>query len=355
MPHLFDEFALKSVTLRNRIGVSPMCQYSSQNGHANDWHLVHLGAFASGGAGLVIFEASAVEAIGRITPADLGIYSDDHVPFLKRIVDFIHSQGAVAGIQIAHAGRKASRARPWDGDTDLSNNKGGWEVVGPSPIPFGDGFQTPHELSTNEIQQTVTSFAAAAKRAQQAGFRWLELHAAHGYLTHSFLSPISNQRRDQYGGSFENRTRLLKEIVDSVHGAWPKNLPLAVRFSCTDYTTGGWTIEETVALSKELRELGVDLIDCSSGGNVKNAQIPVGAGYQVPFAEIIKREAKIPTAAVGLITEPMQADEIVRNGRADLVFLARQMLRDPHWAFTAAKALHQIPRAQVPPQYLRSI
>ncbi len=355
MAHLFDELKVKSITLRNRIGVSPMCQYSSRDGHAQDWHLVHLGAFARGGAGLVIMEATGVEAAGRISAHDNGLYSDEHVPFLKRITDFIHGQGSVAGIQLAHAGRKASRTRPWEGDADLPNAQGGWDVVGPSAIPFAEGYRTPLELSENEIHGLVQKFADAAKRAHAAGFKWLELHGAHGYLIHNFLSPLSNQRKDKYGGSFENRTRFFKEITESVNGVWPKDLPLTVRFSCTDYMPGGWNVEESVLLARELKKLGVDLVDCSSGGNAKEAKIAVGANYQVPFAAQIRREAEIATAAVGMITEPMQADAIVRTGQADLVLLAREMLRDPQWAFRAAKALHKMDRAQVPPQYLRSV
>lgn len=332
-----------------------MCQYSSKEGHANDWHLVHLGSFASGGAALVIMEASAVEPIGRISAQDHGIYSDDNVPFLRRITDFIHGQGAVAGIQIAHGGRKASRTRPWEGDVDLVDSKGGWEPVGPSALSFGEGYRTPRELSTDGIARTVSLFAAAAKRAHTAGFKWLEIHAAHGYLLHNFLSPLSNQRTDRYGGSFENRTRLLKEVVEAVQKNWPADLPLAVRLSCTDYTEGGWTLEDSIRLSTDLKNWGVDLIDCSSGGNVKGAKIPLGPGYQAPFAHAIRHSVQIPTAAVGLITEPAQADTLVREGSADLILLARQMLRDPHWAFAAAKALQQMPQGLVPPQYLRSV
>lgn len=355
MPHLFDEFTIKSVTLRNRIGVSPMCQYSSEEGFANDWHLVHLGSFARGGAGLVIMEATAVEPVGRITPQDHGLWSDDHLTFLRRIPAFIHGQGAVAGIQLAHAGRKASRTRPWEGDAHLPDEKGGWDVVGPSAIPYGEGYRTPIELGDAGIQSIVDKFGAAARRAKAAGFRWLELHAAHGYLLHNFLSPVSNRRGDRYGGSLANRARLLSEIVESVKGEWPSDLPLTVRFSCTDYVAEGWTVDDSVALAKMLKPLGVDLVDCSSGGNVSGVKIAVGANYQVPFAEKIRREAGIPTAAVGMITEAMQADAIVRSGQADVVLLAREMLRDPQWTFRAAKTLHQLPKAQVPPQYLRSI
>ncbi len=353
--HLFSDFASRGVTLRNRVVVSPMCEYSSVDGFANDWHMVHLGSFARGGAGLVCVEASAVEPIGRISAQDHGIYYDDHIAFLKRITTFIHGQGAVAGIQIAHAGRKASRTRPWEGDGDLINAKGGWEVVGPSPIEFGEGYRRPRELSVTELQGIVQKFADAARRAHSAGFKWLELHGAHGYLIHNFLSPLSNKRSDQYGGSFENRTRFFREIVEAVKGSWPNDLPLAARISATDYTVGGWTIEDSVQLAKALKTQGVDLIDCSSGGNVKDAKIQVGANYQVPFAEAVRRGANIATATVGMITEAMQADAIVRSGQADLVLLAREFLRDPQWTFRAAKTLHKMDRAQVPPQYLRSV
>lgn len=331
-----------------------MCQYSSLDGFANDWHLVHLGSFSSGGPALVMMEASAVEPIGRISMYDHGLWKDEHLAFLKKITGFILSQGAIPAIQIAHAGRKASRTRPWEGDGDLENDKGGWEVVGPSPIAFADGYRTPRELEVTEIHQLVEKFAACAKRALVAGFQLLEIHGAHGYLIHNFLSPLSNHRKDKYGGSFENRTRILLEIAEAVRGIWPAELPLFTRLSCSDWTAGGWTIEDSIRVARELRSLGVDLIDCSSGGNVK-AKIPVGPGYQVAFAEAIRREAGIPTAAVGMITEPKQADEIIREGKADLVLLAREMLRDPHWAFRAGKALSQADRLQVPHQYLRSI
>jgi len=354
MPHLFDEYPLRSVVLRNRIGVSPMCQYSSQEGKANDWHLVHLGARAAGGAGLVIMEASAVEPRGRITPADNGIWSDEHIPQLKRIASFIQSQGAVPGIQIAHAGRKASQTVPWVGEGDLSPAQGGWETVGPSAITFGPGYKVPQELTIEAIKDVVQAFREGARRAKDAGFKWLELHSAHGYLLHSFLSPISNKRRDEYGGSFENRIRLIQEVTVATREIWPESLPLSVRLSCSDWTEDGWTLQESVKLATILHRLGVDLIDCSSGGIAPDIKIPVGAGYQVPFAETIRREANVPTAAVGMITEPMQADELVRNGRTDIVLLARELLRDPNWPLHAAKALHQAKRAPVPSQYLRA-
>jgi len=355
MPHLFDPLTLRGITIRNRIGVSPMCQYSAEEGFANDWHLVHLGARAAGGAGLVIAEASAVEARGRISPQDLGIWDDAHVEMLGRITHFIRSQGATPAIQLAHAGRKASTAQPWAGGGSVSAEQGGWQPVGASAIPFAEQYPTPTALTTAEVDAIVDAFRAAAVRADAAGFDVIELHAAHGYLLHSFLSPLSNQRTDHYGGSFENRIRLLLAVVDASRAVWPEEKPIFVRISCTDWVTGGWTIDESVELAHKLKAAGVDLIDCSSGGTLPNAKIPVGAGYQTPFAERIRHEAAIATAAVGMITQPMQADELVRNGRADLVLLARELLRDPHWPIHAATLLHQRDRAPIPPQYARAI
>jgi 2,4-dienoyl-CoA reductase-like NADH-dependent reductase (Old Yellow Enzyme family) len=352
MSHLFDSFQLRDVTLRNRIGVSPMCQYSAQDGFVNDWHMVHLGSYANGGAGLVIWEATAVEARGRISPNDLGIWSDAHIEGMARINHFIDQQGAVAGIQIAHAGRKAGTAAPWDGGKPLSDEQGGWMPVGPSPIAFAEPYRVPHELSLTEIQELVASFQAAAKRSLAAGFRWVEIHGAHGYLLHNFLSPFSNQRSDAYGGSFENRTRLYIEVARAIREVWPERLPLTARFSVTDWTEGGWDLEQSIELARLLKTEGVDLIDCSSGGNLPQAQIPIGAGYQVPFAEAIRREVGIATAAVGLITEPTHADEIVRNGRADLVLLGRELLRHPFWPQHAAKQLKQ--EIPTPKQYARA-
>ncbi len=351
MTRLFQPFTLRDVTLRNRIGVSPMCQYSCVDGFADDWHLVHLGSRAVGGAGLVILEASAVEARGRISPEDLGIWQDAHVEPLARIVSFVQAQGAVAGIQIAHAGRKASTARPWEGGKPRSDEQGGWTPIGPSPLPFGSGYRVPIEASLADLADIRQAFCAAAVRAHQAGFRWLELHAAHGYLLHSFLSPISNQRTDAYGGSFDNRIRLLLETARDVRAVWPSALPLAVRLSCTDWVSGGWTAEESVELASHLKREGVDLIDCSSGGSSSQAKVPVAPGYQVEFAAAIRRGAELPTAAVGLITEPAQADAIVREGSADLVLIARASLYDPYWPLHAARALGEAPA--VPPQYLR--
>jgi 2,4-dienoyl-CoA reductase-like NADH-dependent reductase (Old Yellow Enzyme family) len=349
---LFSPLTLRSITLPNRIAVSPMCQYSCVDGFATDWHLVHLGSRAVGGAGLVIAEASAVTPEGRITPADLGIWKDDHIPALQRIVRFLHSQGARAGIQLAHAGRKASRSAPFQGDRLLSPAQGGWTPVAPSPIPFSDTFAVPNELDHAGIDAVVEAFGAAAIRALKAGFDLVEIHAAHGYLLHEFLSPLSNQRTEEYGGSFENRTRLLLRVVDTVRAAWPAERPMFVRISASDWAEGGWTADDSVALGHLLKQHSVDLVDCSSGGNVATAKIPVAPGYQVPFAARIRREAGIPTAAVGMIIEPTQANAIIASGEADLVLLAREMLRDPYFAAHAAAALSE--PASWPEQYLRA-
>jgi 2,4-dienoyl-CoA reductase-like NADH-dependent reductase (Old Yellow Enzyme family) len=351
MPHLFEPITLRGATLRNRIGVSPMCQYSSVDGFASDWHLVHLGSRAVGGAALVNTEAAAIEARGRINPHDLGIWDDGHIDMLARIARFVTAHGAVPGIQLAHAGRKASRNRPWEPERSIQVDEGGWAAVGPSPIPFGAGWQVPHALTRDEIAGLLRSAEAATRRALAAGFGWLELHAAHGYLCHSFYSPLSNAREDEYGGRFENRIRFTVQMARSIRRVWPEDRPFSVRLSCTDWVEGGWTLEDTVALARALKAEGVDIVDCSSGGNVL-APIPVGAGYQVPFAETVRRDARIATAAVGLITEPSHADEIVRNGRADLVLLAREELRDPYWPIHAAHVLRQEQR--VPAQYLRA-
>lgn len=352
MPHIFEPLTIQQVTLRNRLGVSPMCQYSAVDGHATDWHLVHLGARATGGAGLVIVEATATEPRGRISPFDLGLWSETQIAPLARIVRVVEDQGAVAGIQLAHAGRKASTGRPWEGGRPLTDAEGGWQNLGPSALPFAEQYRTPFAMSAVHIVEVQTAFRDAAVRALQAGFRWLELHAAHGYLLHSFLSPLSNTRSDQYGGSFENRIRFLIETTRAVRECWPVTLPFTVRLSCTDWVEDGWTVEDSILLAQRLREEGVDLIDCSSGGTSPAATIPVGPGYQVPFAERIRREAGIATAAVGLITAPAQADEIIRNGRADLVLLGRELLRDPYWPQRAAVMLRQQP--PVPSQYARS-
>ena len=351
---LFSPLELRSVILRNRIAVSPMCQYSSADGMADEWHLVHLGARAAGGAGLVLTEAAAVEARGRISPADLGIWDDAHVEPLRRVTAFIASQGAVPGIQLAHAGRKASTATPWEGGGTVAPEAGGWTVVGPGALPFGPDSPTPVPLDAAGLREIVDAFTAATRRALAAGFQVVEVHAAHGYLLHSFLSPIANDRRDAYGGDFEGRTRLLLETVEAVRTAWPDELPLLVRISSTDWLPGGWDIEQSVRLAHTLRTLGVDLVDCSSGGLAPGAEIPLAPGYQVPFAARIKREAEIATGAVGLITEPAQADAIIREGRADLVLLARQLLREPSWPQRAAHELGQDTPELWPRQYLRA-
>lgn len=355
MAHLFDSFPLKSVTLRNRIGVSPMCMYSSQDGVATDWHLVHLGARGAGGAALVIAEATAVAAEGRITPGDAGIWADKHVEPLVRINRFIKGQGAVAGVQLAHAGRKASAARPWEGGAHLSDRDGGWPTVAPSAVAFGGVLdKVPRELSLEDIKRVQSDFAAATQRAIRAGYEWLEVHSAHGYLAHQFLSPLSNHRTDRYGGSFENRIRFLIETIQEVRAVWPERLPLTVRLSCTDWVEGGWMIDESVELARRLKAEGVDLIDCSSGGSSPSAKVPVAPGYQVPFAERIRREADIATAAVGMITEPTQADEVIRQERADIVLLARELLRDPNWPLRAASELGVKPGPKPPVQYARA-
>ena len=354
---LFSPFTLRSVTFPNRIAVSPMCEYSSQDGFANDWHLVHLGSRAVGGAGLVMAEATAVTPEGRITPHDLGLWKDAHVAGLGRIVDFVHGQGARAGLQLAHAGRKASMTRPWDasaaGEHLLLPAEGGWEqVVAPSAIAFDAAYAQPIALNRKGIDEIILAFTAATRRALEAGFDVLEIHAAHGYLLHQFLSPLSNQRTDEFGGSFENRTRLTLNVVDAVRQQWPEELPLLIRISATDWAQGGWNPDESVKLASLLKNRGVDLIDVSSGGLVPGASIPVGPGYQVPFAERIRRESGMATGTVGMITSAEQADQIVRNGQADIVLLARELLRDPYWPLHAAIELKQ--SVTWPPQYLRA-
>ena len=353
-PHLFSPLTLRDVTFRNRIAVSPMCQYSSEDGFANDWHFVHLGSRAIGGAGLVIAEAAGVEARGRISPQDLGIYQDAHIEPLRRINRFIHEHGSVAGIQLAHAGRKASTRRPWDRGQDalVPESEGGWKAVAPSATAFGDGYPMPTELSVSEIGEIVTAFGEAARRALEAEFRVIEIHAAHGYLLHEFLSPFSNRRTDNYGGDFEGRTQIVREVVEEIRRYWPERLPLFIRLSVTEWTDGGWNPDESATLSKQLKPLGVDLVDCSSGGNVPKAAIPVGPGYQTAFAEKIRREASIATGAVGMITSPQQADQIIRTGQADIVLLARELLRDPYWPSRAAKELKQ--EIPAPVQYVRA-
>jgi len=353
MTHLFDPLAIRDITFAKCVFVSPMCQYSSMNGYASDWHFVHLGSRAVGGAGLVLTEATAVLPEGRISPQDLGIWMDDHVEPLARVVRFIHEQGSVAGMQLAHAGRKASTYAPWAGHGLIPERDGGWNnVVAPSALAFTDGYPMPQALSIDGIQSIVSAFAAAARRACEAGFRVIEIHAAHGYLIHEFLSPLSNQRTDAYGGSFENRTRILREIVAAVRDSWPERAPLFVRISATDWIEGGWDIQQSVELAQQLKELGADLIDCSSGGNAPDAEIPVGPGYQTPFAEQIRREANILTGAVGMITSSVQAEQIMGTGQADAVIIARELLRDPYWPLLAARELGQ--PTSWPIQYLRA-
>ncbi|MDO1446705.1 NADPH dehydrogenase NamA [Rhodocytophaga aerolata] len=339
MPTLFSPLTIRSIQLKNRIVVSPMCQYSSQDGFSTDWHLVHLGSRAVGGAGLIIFEATGVSSEGRISPDDLGIWKDEHIEGLKRITSFIASQGSIAGIQLAHAGRKASTYSPWKGHTGISLEQGGWQTVAPSAIPFSENYPQPIALTDEGIQKVITDFKAAAVRALEAGFQVVEIHAAHGYLLHEFYSPLSNQRTDAYGGSFENRIRLLLEVIVGVQEVWPETYPLFVRISATDWTEGGWTSDDSVALAAILKTKGVDLIDCSTGGNVPRAKIPVGPGYQVEFAEQIKRETGILTGAVGMITTPEQAQGIIETEQADVVLLAREFLRDAYFPLTAAQEL----------------
>ena len=336
---LLTPLKLRGVTFRNRIAVSPMCQYSAENGFANDWHLVHLGSRAAGGAGLVIVEATAVLPEGRITPKDVGLWSDDHSEPLARIARFVHSQGAVAGIQLAHAGRKASCDVPWKGGAALKPGEGGWQVVGPSPIAFGLDSPTPVALTKEGIEAVIAAFEAAARRALKAGFKLIEIHSAHGYLLHEFLSPLANERTDDYGGSLENRMRFVLQVAERLRAIMPEELPLFVRISATDWAPGGWDDTQSVELAKHLKRLGVDLIDVSSGGLIPNAKIPMHKGYQVPFARRIRDEADIRTGAVGLITDPEYANQIVTGGDANMVLIAREFLRDPYFALTAERAL----------------
>lgn len=348
---LFAPLNIKDITLKNRIVVSPMCQYSATGGFANEWHLVHLGSRAAGGAGLIIQEATAVSPEGRITPGDLGLWRDEHIKELSRIVKFIHMMGAIAGIQIAHAGRKASCAVPWENGMQLDEKHGGWQTGAPSGIPFLENDRAPQPLDKECISKIVSDFKAAAARANTAGYKVIEIHSAHGYLLHEFLSPISNKRSDEYGGSFENRIRLLKQVIEAVKSVWPAENPLFVRISSTDWKDGGWTLDESVKLAYILKELDVDLIDCSSGGNVHNTKIPVSPGYMVPFSETL-RKTGILTGAVGFITTARQAESILQEGKADLVFLAREFLRNPYFPLNAAKELGV--DATWPVQYLRA-
>ncbi len=353
MSTLFTPLPLRALTLRNRIGVSPMCQYSSIDGLASDWHFVHLGGFATGGAGLVFTEAAAVLPEGRISAHDLGIWDDGHVAGLRRITKFVRAQGAVAGIQLAHAGRKASTKRPWEGTGLVKPADGGWEnVVAPSAIAFSDTYPTPQALSLDGIAAVIEAFRAAAQRALMAGFQVAEIHAAHGYLLHEFMSPLSNARTDDYGGSFANRIRLTLEVAAAVRAVWQADYPVFVRISATDWADGGWTLDESVQLAVRLKAIGIDVVDCSSGGLASHQQIAVGPGYQVPFSRRIRQEAGVATCAVGLITEPVQAESIVRDGDADIVLLARELLRNPRWPLLAAHALGVV--GPWPSQYERA-
>ncbi|MGC3964444.1 MAG: NADH:flavin oxidoreductase/NADH oxidase [Rhodocyclaceae bacterium] len=351
--HLFSPISLRQLHLPNRIAVSPMCMYSADDGLANDWHLVHLGARAAGGAGLVICEATAVSPEGRISPRDLGLWNDTQVVALRRIVGFLHTQGAAAGVQLAHAGRKASTWPPGAGSGEVPEQQGGWQVVAPSALFFADNYPIPQALDADGIRKVVNDFVAAAHRAVAAGFDVAEIHAAHGYLLHQFMSPLSNLRDDDYGGSFDNRVRLTREVVRAVRSVWPDDLPVFVRLSATDWAReGGWTPDDTVRLAALLREDGADLIDTSSGGTLARADIPLGPGYQTAFAARVRHEAGIASGAVGLITDPAQADHIIRTGQADIVLLARELLRDPYWPLHAAQALGQ--QQSWPTQYLRA-
>lgn len=352
MVSLFSPLKIRSVGLKNRIVVSPMCQYSSEDGFANDWHLVHLGSRAVGGAGLVLSEAIAVSSAGRITPGDLGIWKDEHISMLQRITSFVTNQGVVPGIQLAHAGRKASHHSPWKGGHALAAEEGAWQTIAPSAIPFLDSEPAPLEMTKEDIRQLVNDFSAAAVRADKAGFKIIELHAAHGYLLNEFLSPLSNKRTDEYGGSFENRIRLVIEVVEAVRKQWPVDKPLFIRISASDWVEGGWTIEDSVKLSAVLKNKGVDLVDCSSGGVSHLQKISTGPMYQVPFAEKVKKETGIMTGAVGLITTAAEAEQVLQNNQADLVLLAREFLRNPYFPLQAAKELGE--DIAWPVQYLRA-
>jgi len=351
MSVLFSPLKLREVTFRNRVFVSPMCQYSSRDGLPTDWHLVHLGSRAVGGAGLVMVEATAVSPEGRISPDDSGMWSDGHAQAFRRITSFIREQGCVPGVQLAHAGRKASTSPPWRGEGAVPPELGGWQPVSPGPIPFADGYPRPRGMTPADLAAVRGQFAAAAGRAAEAGFEVVEIHMAHGYLLHEFLSPLANPRTDGYGGALENRMRFPLEVVRAVRGAWPDRFPLFVRISATDWAEGGWDLAGSLELARRLKEIGVDLVDCSSGGLVPKAPVPVGPGYQTPFAAAVRREVGIATGAVGMITEPAQAEQIVATGQADVVLLAREMLRDPYWPLRAARALGA--EGPWPVQYLR--
>ncbi len=352
MSVIFTPLKIRGLELKNRIAVSPMCQYSSVDGMPTDWHLVHLGTRAVGGAGLVIMEATAISPEGRISPDDAGIWSDRHAEAYKKISSFITSQDSVPGIQLAHAGRKASTYSPWKGKGKVDIKDGGWQTIAPSPVPFADNFPHPEEMSKDDIRMVINQFSKAAERGLDAGFKLIELHMAHGYLVHEFLSPLSNHRTDEYGGSLENRCRFAIEIAEAVRKAISESVPLYVRISASDWKENGWDADQSVQLASWLKEAGVDLIDCSSGGNVSDAQIPAGPGYQVPFSEKIKKEADILTGAVGFITSPVQAETIIHTHQADIVLLAKQMLRDPYWPLHAAKELNA--EVKWPNQYLRA-
>ncbi|MBK7631737.1 MAG: NADH:flavin oxidoreductase/NADH oxidase [Ignavibacteriales bacterium] len=353
MSHLFSPLKIRAIELKNRITVSPMCQYSSKNGFPTDWHLVHLGSYAVGGAGLILTEATAVSPEGRISSDDAGIWNNEQANAYKKITAFIKSQNSIPGIQLAHAGRKASTYSPWKGTGEVKIENGGWLTLAPSPIPFADNFPLPKEMNENDIKLVINQFADAAKRSVDAGFEVIELHFAHGYLVHEFLSPLSNKRTDQYGGNLQNRCRFTIELAKSVRKIIPDGTPLFVRISSTDWVEGGWDIDQSIQLAKWLKDIGVDLIDCSSGGNISNAKIPIGPGYQIPFAEKIKNQANIITGGVGLITTAEQAEQIINSAQADIVLLAREMLRDPYWALHAAKKLN-VDLEDYPKQYLRS-
>ena len=352
MSHLFTPLKIKDIEFRNRIFVSPMCQYSSVEGMPTDWHLVHLVSRAVGGAGLVMVEATAVSREGRISPDDSGIWTDEHVRGFQRITRLIKEQGAVPGIQLAHAGRKASTRKPWLGGGPLAKNEHPWQTLAPSAVPFAEGYPAPKALEENDLDELLQQYETATKRAVEAGFETMEIHMAHGYLLHQFLSPLSNKRTDKYGGSFENRTRFPLEVARVVRETWPDKLPLFVRISVTDWADGGWDLEQSIQLAKSLKEIGIDLMDCSSGGLITGVKIPVAPGYQTGFAAEIRRQVNIKTAAVGLITEPHQAEHILTTGQADAVFLAREMLRDPYWPLKAARELGD--DVEWPPQYQRA-
>jgi len=352
MTHLFEPLKLRDIVLRNRIGIPPMCQYSASDGMAANWHFVHYGSRAVGGAALMIIEATAVAPEGRITPGDLGLWEDRQIAPLARIAQFAQEQGCVPAAQLAHAGRKGSAGLGWQAQRTLDAGEGGWTTVAPSAVSFGEGYAVPRELDATGIRQVVAQFAAATDRAREAGLQMVEIHAAHGYLLHQFLSPLSNRRTDAYGGSFDNRTRLVREVVAAVRAKWPERLPLLIRLSATDWVDGGWNVDETIELCRTLRGLGVDLVDVSSAGLVPTAKIPAGPGFQTEFAARVRREAGVATAAVGLITSPAQADHIIRTGQADMVLLGREILRNPYWPMGAAQALGQA--ASWPPQYLRA-